>query len=126
MKKRCKDVHARFRTKIEERGSPWGCLDVADALPGLKGRGSLEWVANLRHWQLRNPNKTSMHLPNLPLPGTKLANEWLSISEQNSGSIAHVDVGLATWVPLPGWQENRLASKSFYRGPAGLGELGYQ
>lgn len=99
VEKKCKDVRARFLINPEERGCPWNCLEIEDRLPGHKGPKPLEHGANLRTWQLTNPSPTSMNRSQFaPLPGAKQVDRWLLISEQNSGSTAHVDIGFATWV----------------------------
>lgn len=99
VEKTCEDVRVRFDTKPEKRGSLWNCHDLNDCLPGFKGPKALENGANLRRWQIRDPNALGMNDFKLaPVPGAKNVDTWLLISEQNSGSTAHVDAGFATWL----------------------------
>ncbi|MCJ1272027.1 hypothetical protein MMC22_011933 [Lobaria immixta] len=99
VEKTCEDVRVRFDTKPGQRGSPWNCHDLDDRLPGFKGPKAFENGANLRKWQLRDPNALSMNDFKLaPVPGTKMVDKWLLISEQSSGSTAHVDAGFAAWL----------------------------
>lgn len=97
--KTCEEVRARFHISPEDRGCPWNCADIKDWLFGFKGPKPLENGANLQNWQLFNPDNTVKNLSAFePVQGAKLLDEWLLVSEKNSGSTAHVDVGYATWV----------------------------
>lgn len=97
--KTCEEVRARFHTRPEDRGCPWNCVDLKDPLSGFKAPKPLKYGANLQDWQISNPENTSKNLSAFaPIQGAKLLDEWLLISEKNSGSIAHVDAGYATWV----------------------------
>lgn len=98
--KTCEEVRARFHTRPEDRGCPWNCVDIEDRLlGGFKGPKPLEFGASLRNWKLFDPNDTGKHLRlYAPLQGARFLDEWLLVSEKNSGSTAHVDVEYATWV----------------------------
>lgn len=97
--KTCEEVRARFHIRPEDRGCPWNCVDIKDWLFGFKGPKPLENGANLQNWQLHKPDNTAKSLSAFePIQGAKLLDEWLLVSEKNSGWTAHVDVGYATWV----------------------------
>lgn len=92
-------VQSRFSLGLKDRGCPWDCLEVVDRLPGFKGPKLLENGASLLRWQLRNLEITNLHQSAVdPVSGEKLLDQWLFISEKHSGSIVHVDIGVATWV----------------------------
>lgn len=95
----CKDVRARFNLDPNHRGPAWNCLEIKDTLVGFKGPRPLEDGGSLRRWQSKDisgidKNRTEF----LALPGAKQVDEWLLVSEKNSGSFAHVDVGFGTWI----------------------------
>lgn len=97
--KTCKDVRDRFRTDPQKRGCAWNCLEIDDRLPGHKGPKCLEHGAKLRDWQFTNSADTNISRPQWSAPsGAKRIDRWLLVSEERSGSTAHVDVALATWV----------------------------
>lgn len=97
--KACRVVRARFDLALEDRGCPWNCLEIEDRLSGFKGPKFLENGASLQKWQLTNPKITSMNRSEYaPVQGAKSLDKWLLISEKNSCSTAHVDIGVATWL----------------------------
>ena len=99
VEKKCRDVRDRFRMDPQKRGCAWNCLEIDDRLSGHKGPKCLEHGAKLRDWQFANPTDANMSRSQWSaLPGAKQVDRWLLVSEEKSGSTAHVDVGLATWV----------------------------
>lgn len=97
--KKCDEVRDRFRLDLQERGCAWNCLEIDDRLPGHKGPKCLEHGAKLRDWQFADPSDATVSRSQWSaLPGAKRVDRWLLVSEEKSASIAHVDVGLATWV----------------------------
>lgn len=97
--KTCEEVRSRFNIRIEDRGLPWNCLDIGDRLLGFKGPKVLQYGANLRDWQYLNPQTSTVDRDiYAPLPNHKSLDRWLLISEKHSASIAHIDIGVATWV----------------------------
>ncbi|MCJ1271109.1 hypothetical protein MMC22_011008 [Lobaria immixta] len=90
-------VRSRFELNSKDRGCPWNCLEIDDCLSGFKRPKSLEHGANLYKWQLTDPNAFGHYRSTFtPITGAKTVVQWLLISEENSGSTAHVDVGFAT------------------------------
>lgn len=97
--KTCKSVQARFDTPFKDRGPAWNCLEVKDCLPGFKGPKPLEFGASLRQWQFEDHSPSSKNRAEISVsPSAKHMDQWLLVSEANSGSFAHVDVGLGTWI----------------------------
>lgn len=95
----CEVVRARYRLSTEERGCSWNCMDLGDSLRGFKGPKPLEFGACLLNWQVANPKPINMNCrAYAPVQGAQVLDEWLLVSEKNSGSTAHVDIGVATWV----------------------------
>lgn len=96
--KTCKEVRDRFDIRAKYRGCPWNCLEIRDQLSSFKGPLPLKDGANLRHWQMTNPDDTTMNrYAYTPLPAAKAIDRWLLVLEKHSGSTAHVDFGFATW-----------------------------
>lgn len=96
-------VQSRFSLELKSRGCPWNFLPIDDWLPGFKGPQLLKNGASLLRWQLRNPEITNFYLQTFDpsvLGGAsgRFLDEWLLISEKRSGSTAHVNIGLGTWV----------------------------
>ena len=110
--KTCKAVRARFNKPLQDRGPAWNCLEVKDILPGFKRPRPLELGGSLKRWHfedlsLNNKNRAEASVQ----PGTKVVDQWLLVSEARSGSVAHVDVGLGTWISClagkkPFWLRN--------------------
>lgn len=99
VEKTCKEVRDRFRMDPQKRGCAWNCLEIDDRLSGHKGPKCLEYGAKLRDWQFAKPADADMSRSQWSaLPGAKRLDRWLLASEKNSGSPAHLDVCLATWV----------------------------
>jgi hypothetical protein len=99
VEKTCGEVRDRFRMDPDERGCAWNCLEIDDRLSGHKGPKCLENGAKLRDWQFANPTDADMSRSQWSsLPSAKRLDRWLLVSEKNSGSVAHLDVCLATWV----------------------------
>lgn len=60
---------------------------------------------------MRNPEITDLVRQNIdPVLGGKFLDQWLLISGKNSGSTAHVDIAVATWV------SGLVGKKSFWLG----------
>jgi hypothetical protein len=99
VEKKCRDVRDRFRMDPQRRGCAWNCLEIDDRLSGHKGPKCLEHGAKLRDWQFSNPTDANMSRSQWSaLPGAKQIDRWLLVSEEKSGSVAHIDVALATWL----------------------------
>lgn len=97
--KSCKAVRDRFTLPLQSRGPAWNCLEIEDNLPGFKGPLSLKHGGSVIYWQSRSSNSSTRDRFNYSaLLGAKRVDKWLLVSEANSGSMAHVDVGFETWV----------------------------
>ena len=92
-------VRDRFRKTLGERGCPWNCLECGDVLPGHKGPPMLDKGAYLEQWTITEPSTKTMNRPHYAdNKHSKRVDRWLLVSEANSGSVAHVDIALGTWV----------------------------
>ena len=99
VEKKCRDVRDRFRMDLQTRGCAWNCLEIDDRLSGHKGPKILEHGARLQDWQFANPTDENISRSKWStLSGAKQMDRWLLVSEEKSGSFAHLDVALATWV----------------------------
>lgn len=97
--KTCKNVRNRLSLELNHRGPAWNCLEIKDTLTGFKGPKALEHGGSLCQWQTKDFFSTDKNQTETSaLPGSKKVDKWLLISEQTSGSTAHVDVGFATWI----------------------------
>jgi hypothetical protein len=99
--KRCDEVRNRFRLDPQQRGCPWNCLEIVDLLAGHKGPECLKNGAKLRDWQFTQPKlpNAGMERPQWSVTkGAKKLDQWLLLSEKDSVSTAHVDVGFATYI----------------------------
>ena len=92
-------MKSRFSLEFNDQDCLWNCLEVDDRLAGFKRPKLLENDASLLQLQTQNPEVTDFIGQTIDLiSGGKYLDQWLLISEKNSGSIAHVDIALFIWI----------------------------
>ena len=109
--KTCKEVRDRFDIRVEDRGCPWNCLEIRDRLSDFKGPLPLKDGANLHHWQMTDPNDTTMnryaHAP-LPVPRPLSDGYWFQKNTQDPQLMLMLGLQLGCPVLL---EKNVLGSK---------------
>lgn len=97
-------MRARYLLITEERDCPW---ILAIVFLASKFQNHWKYRASLHDWLVADAKAISMNCPPYaPVRGANFLNKWLLFIRENSGSTAHIDIGVTIWISCPVGKES--------------------